>query len=513
MTPQVDTRIPHKAQAGRTVVVGLGRTGMSCARYLRARGVEFAVTDSRVAPPEAAALRQLAPDAEAAFGGFDMALLDGATEIVASPGVSLREPFLARAAARGVPIVGDIELFAREVRAPVAAITGTNGKSTVTSLVARMAEAAGRRVLAGGNLGRPALELLEEPVPELYVLELSSFQLDTTHSLRAAAATVLNVTPDHMDRYDTLDDYAASKARIFTNCDASIVNLDDPLVRRMPPPQPSPASGGGGKNAAGASTSFPSSAYGGGESVSSFPSPAYGGGESVSSFPSPACGGGQGGGARVLGFSLQKDPAADYYAADVSGDIALMHGNERMIAMSELKIAGLHNAANALASLAMADALGLDRAACLKALREFPGLAHRSQWVADIDGVRYIDDSKGTNVGATLAAVAGMPGSLVVIAGGQGKGQDFAPLAAAFRGKVRHVVLLGQDAKLIAAALQDVATLEFADSMPEAVRLAAHAAQAGETVLLSPACASLDMFRDYAHRGDAFAAAARELRA
>jgi UDP-N-acetylmuramoylalanine--D-glutamate ligase len=443
MTPQVDTRIPHKAQAGRTVVVGLGRTGMSCARYLRSRGVDFAVTDSRTSPPEAAALRQLAPDADVAFGGFNTSLLDGATEIVASPGVSLREPFLERAAARGVPIIGDIELFAREARAPVVAITGTNGKSTVTTLVARMAESSGKRTLAGGNLGRPALELLEQPVPELYVLELSSFQLDTTQSLRTSAATVLNVTPDHMDRYDTIADYAASKARVFANCAAAIVNLDDPLVREM--------------------------------------------GHAANT---------------VIGFSLLQDPAANYYAQDQGGDVVLMQGREPVVKLSEMKITGMHNAANALASLAMADAL-----------REFPGLAHRSQWVADVNGVRYIDDSKGTNVGATLAAVAGMPGSLVVIAGGQGKGQDFAPLAPAFRGKVRHVVLLGQDAKLIAAALEGVATVEFAADMPEAVKLSERAAHAGETVLLSPACASLDMFRDYAHRGDAFAAAVRELQA
>ncbi|HEY6642313.1 UDP-N-acetylmuramoyl-L-alanine--D-glutamate ligase [Povalibacter sp.] len=452
MTPQVDTRMSHQAQAGRTVVVGLGRTGMSCARYLRSRGVSFAVTDSRAAPPEAAALRQLAPEAEVAFGGFDMGLLDGATQIVASPGVSLREPFLAHAAARGVPIVGDIELFAREARAPVAAITGTNGKSTVTTLVARMAEAAGKRVLAGGNLGRPALELLEEPTPELYVLELSSFQLDTTQSLRTAAATVLNVTPDHMDRYDTLANYAASKARIFANCAAAIVNLDDPLVRDM------------GRSAQ-----------------------------------------------KLVGFSLLKDPAATYYAQEQGDDVILMQGREPVVKLSELKIAGLHNAANALASLAMADALGLQRQHCVQTLREFAGLPHRSQWVADVNGVRYIDDSKGTNVGATLAAVAGMPGSLIVIAGGQGKGQDFAPLAPAFRGKVRHVVLLGQDAKLIAAALDGVATLEFATDMPQAVQVAANAARAGETVLLSPACASLDMFRDYGHRGDVFAAAVRGL--
>jgi UDP-N-acetylmuramoylalanine--D-glutamate ligase len=461
MTPQaMTTHTPRLPQAGRTIVVGLGRTGMSCARYLQARGLSFAVTDSRSAPPESAALAQLAPDTETHFGAFDESLLEGAAQILASPGVSLREPFLMSAAARGVPIIGDIELFARAARAPIAAVTGTNGKSTVTTLVANMAAATGKRVLAGGNLGRPALDLLDEPIPDLYVLELSSFQLETTRSLHTAAAAVLNVTPDHMDRYDTLADYASAKARIFDHCDAAVVNLDDPAVRTMPHRAP-----------------------------------------------------------RTLCFSLHADPAADYYAQrhgedlgdDRGDDIALMRGGERLVAMSQLKVAGMHNAANALAALAMCDALQLPRDPCVAALREFAGLPHRSQWVADIRGVRYVDDSKGTNVGATLAAVAGMPGPLVVIAGGQGKGQDFAPLAQAFRGKVRHCVLIGQDAKLLAAALQGVTKTEFAPDMDAAVQSAANAAHTGEIVLLSPACASLDMFRDYGHRGDVFAAAVRRL--
>lgn len=446
-----DVRLPP--QAGRSIVVGLGRTGLSCARYLQSRGLSFAVTDSRAAPPESSALGKLAPDVEMRFGGFDESLLDGASQIVASPGVSLKEPFLKSAATRGIPIVGDIELFVREARAPIAAITGTNGKSTVTTLVGLMANAAGRRAIAGGNLGRPALELLDDPVPELYVLELSSFQLETTLSLRAAAAAVLNVTPDHMDRYATVEEYAAAKERIFQRAEAAIVNLDDVAVRAM---------------------RYESSS-------------------------------------RVLGFSLQADPAADYYVEGQGDDVILMRGREQLIAMSELKIRGLHNAANAMASLAMCEALSLSRPACLQALREFGGLPHRSQWVADINGVRFVDDSKGTNVGATLAAVAGMPGSLVLIAGGQGKGQDFEPLAQAFRGKVRHVVLIGQDAKQLDAALRGVATTEFAKDMNEAVQLAANAARSGETVLLSPACASLDMFRDYGHRGDVFAAAVKGL--
>lgn len=460
MTQQA-AQVPQLAQTamtGRTVVVGLGRTGFSCARYLHSRGLAFAVTDSRVSPPEALALRELAPQVQVRLGGFDESLLDGASQVVASPGVSLKEPFLMTAALRGIPIIGDIELFAREAKAPIAAVTGTNGKSTVTTLVALMAEASGKRVLAGGNLGRPALDLLDAPVPELYVLELSSFQLDTTRSLHAAAATVLNVTPDHMDRYVTVHEYATSKAHIYERCDTAIVNFDDVAVRTM-------------------ST----------------------------------------GTARVIGFSLIQDPGADFYAMNVmesnAADIALMHGQEQLVLMSELKIAGLHNAANALASFAMAEALGLPRDSCVQALKEFPGLPHRSQWVADVGGVRYIDDSKGTNVGATLAAVAGMPGSLVVIAGGQGKGQDFGPLSAAFRDKVRHVVLIGQDAAHIAEVLEGICTFEYATDMDDAVRKSANVALAGESVLLSPACASLDMFRDYGHRGDVFAAAVRGLRA
>jgi UDP-N-acetylmuramoylalanine--D-glutamate ligase len=454
MTPQSAPHLSTPARTGRTIVVGLGRTGMSCARFLHARGIDFAVTDSRAAPPESQALQQLAPGVEMRFGGFDQSLLDGAEQVIASPGVSLDEPFLKAAAARGIAIVGDIELFVREAKAPIAAITGTNGKSTVTTLVALMANAAGKHAIAAGNLGTPVLDLLEAPAPHIYVLELSSFQLDTTHSLRAAVATVLNVTPDHMDRYGSLEAYADSKARIFDGAKTAVLNLDDAAVRAMAPKV-----------------------------------------------------------AKRIGFSLVRDPAADYCAEQSGNDTVLTCRGERLVAMSELKIAGLHNAANALAALAMCEALGLPRDPCIAALREFTGLPHRSQFVAEIGGVRYVDDSKGTNVGATLAAVAGMPGSLVVIAGGQGKGQDFAPLAEAFRGKVRHVVLIGQDAKLIDEALRGTCTTEFAADMDAAVKAAANAARAGETVLLSPACASLDMFRDYGHRGDVFAACVRGLAA
>jgi UDP-N-acetylmuramoylalanine--D-glutamate ligase len=445
------SRPPATLEAGTlALVLGLGRTGLSCARYLRRRGLEVRVADTRPAPPGVTALREQVPGAQLHTGPFDAGLLDGVAQVVISPGLSLREPVALEAAARGLPVVGDIELFAHEVAAPVAAVTGTNGKSTVTALLAELATAAGRRAIAGGNLGEPALDLLERPLPELYVLELSSFQLETTRSLEVSAATVLNVTPDHLDRYDSIDDYAAAKARIFAACEVAVVNADDPRVREMPRP-----------------------------------------------------------GQRVLTFSL-RDPGADYSLSRRAGP-ALTRRGEPLLPVSALRLQGEHNVANALAALAMSEALGLPLAPVLEALAAFAGLPHRSQWVADVGGVHFVNDSKGTNVGATVAAVAGLAGPLVLIAGGDGKGQDFGELREALRDKVRHVVLIGRDAPRLETALGGVCTTERASDMPGAVAAAAAAARPGDTVLLSPACASLDMFRDYAHRGEAFAAAVRSL--
>ena len=315
-----------------------------------------------------------------------------------------------------------------------------------------MASAAGRRVLAGGNLGLPALDLLSQPIPDLYVLELSSFQLETTSSLQLLGAVVLNVTADHMDRYGSIAAYAAAKARILAHAATVVLNADDVLVAAM-------------RGAANVATKT---------------------------------------------FSTQRADA-DYSLRRSATQTLLVRQGEAVLDTRRMKITGLHNAANALAALALGDAAGLPLAAMLAALEAFPGLAHRSAWVADIAGVRYVDDSKGTNVGATRAAVDSLEGPLVMIAGGAGKGQDFAPLAAAFRGKVRHVVLIGQDAPAIDQALAGVATRERAATMAAAVIAAARAARPGDTVLLSPACASLDMFRDYGHRGDVFAAAVRAL--
>jgi UDP-N-acetylmuramoylalanine--D-glutamate ligase len=406
-----------------------------------------------------AKLRELDPGIRLSAGGLDTKLLDGAVCVVASPGVSLNLPFFIEARRRGLEVVGDIELFARAVDAPVAGITGTNGKSTVTTLVGRMAARAGIKARVGGNLGEPALDLLtaarsDVRRTELYVLELSSFQLEATNSLDLRAATVLNVSPDHLDRYATVADYAAAKARIFARCDVGVINLDDPLVMAMPRP-----------------------------------------------------------GQRALSFSLRASIGADYAVASRDGHWWLTHAGTPLIAVSGMKIKGLHNAANALAALALGEALGLPMPAMLAELADFPGLPHRSQWVADISGVTYIDDSKGTNVGATIAAVSGMSGPLVMIAGGDGKNQDFAPLAEAFRGKVRHTVLIGRDSGAVARALRGVGTTETCGSLEEAVRAAARAAQPGDTVLLSPACASLDMFRDYTHRGAVFTQAVKELAA
>jgi UDP-N-acetylmuramoylalanine--D-glutamate ligase len=435
----------------RSVIVGLGRTGLSAARHLAARGHRLVVTDTRAEPPGLADLRRLVPGAATALGGFDPSVLEGADQIVVSPGVSLAEPFLRQAAARGLDLVGDIELFAREAGGRVVGITGTNGKSTVTTLVGAFAQAAGLEVRVGGNLGEPALDLLEGPPAAMYVLELSSYQLETTWSLQPEAAACLNITPDHLDRYPDFTAYAAAKARIFDRAATAVVNLDDAIVTRMPRP-----------------------------------------------------------GQRRVGFSLRRDDA-DFRLLQRGGEDWLAERAEPVLPLAALGLPGRHNAANALAALAVGSVCGFPRESMAEVLRAFRGLPHRTERVRDWRGIAWIDDSKGTNVGATVAAIEGLAGPLVLIAGGEGKGQDFAPLAPACRGKVRQAVLIGRDAALLAAGLADSCPVAFADSMAAAVGAAAGIARPGDTVLLSPACASFDMFRDYAHRGEAFAAAVREL--
>ncbi len=441
----------HKRRI-KTLIVGLGKTGLSCARFLTAHGEEIAVTDSREHPPGLKDLRAMLPDAAVFLGGFSEDALKHADRVVLSPGVAMGTPFIAKARALGLPIMGDIELFAHYARAPVVGITGSNGKSTVTTVLGNMAEKAGRTVRVGGNLGTPALDLLKDAEPELYVLELSSFQLEITESLECTAATVLNISPDHMDRYTDLKQYAAAKARIFRSCGTAVLNREDPEVSNM---------GAGAR--------------------------------------------------RRVSFGLDKPTAGDYGVAGEGAAEWLMRGTEQLMPVSALAMRGRHNLANALAALALGEAVGLPMPAMLDALQEFRGLPHRMEYVATVQGAAYYDDSKGTNLGATLAAVAGVSEPLVLIAGGDAKGQDFAPLAQAIAGKARAVVLLGKDAPLLEQVFAGRVKTQRVKDMDAAVQTAAELAEAGDMVLLSPACSSLDMFENFEHRGRVFAAAVRRL--
>jgi UDP-N-acetylmuramoylalanine--D-glutamate ligase len=440
-----------------TVIVGLGATGLSAARFLACHGEPFAVTDSRPRPPGLADFDREFPEAMRVLGGFDRALCLTARRLIVSPGVALSEPVLVEARAQGVEVVGDIEVFARHARAPVVAVTGTNGKSTVTSLVREMAQAAKLTVLAGGNLGPPALDLLDDGEPDLYVLELSSFQLEATASLKPAAAVVLNITPDHRDRYATLDAYAKAKRRVYRGAGTRVINRDDPLVAAMAEPD-----------------------------------------------------------GPVVGFTVRAPEPRCFGLIPADGGAWLAYEDERLMPVADLPIPGRHNVANALAALALGTAVGLKRKAMLGALRRFHGLPHRCQWVGRASGVDWYNDSKGTNVGATCAALQGLCAErpVILLAGGDGKGADFTPLASACQsgetGRVRAVVTLGRDGPLIAKALQGVVPVARASGLTDAVSQAAVLARPGDAVLLSPACASFDMFRDYAERGERFVAAVRE---
>jgi len=430
------------------LVVGLGASGVSALRYLASAGARLVVTDSRVHPAGIDALRSEFGDVEFRLGGFDAPRpLSRFAEAIVSPGVSLDEPFVRELIEAGVAVIGDVELFARAANAPVIGITGSNGKSTVTTLVGHMANAAGMRVRVGGNLGTPALDLLADDA-ELYVLELSSFQLETTHTLQLRAATNLNLSQDHLDRHGSMEHYAAVKARIFNHCEIAVVNREDELVMRHAPN--------------GAIT------FGLDELAD------YG-----LRAPSPASGG-------------------------RSTALWLVHKGEPMLRLADLKIQGLHNAANALAALALADAAGISRAASLQALVEFRGLPHRCAYVAEVGGVTWLDDSKGTNVGATLAALHGLAGPIVWLGGGQGKGQDFAPLAKLLADKGRAAVLFGADAAAIERAIYGALPVYREADLAAAVKRAHRLAQPGDRVLLSPACASLDQFRNYVERGQRF---------
>ncbi|MDH3559363.1 MAG: UDP-N-acetylmuramoyl-L-alanine--D-glutamate ligase [Gammaproteobacteria bacterium] len=438
--------------ARRTLVVGLGKTGLSVARYLSRHQVPVAVVDSRAKPPGLEDLRKELPVDVALFlGSFEEQAFERAERIVVSPGVSIQEPLIAAAAARGVPVIGDIELFAQVARAPVVAITGSNGKSTVTTLLSAMAQRAGMMVRTGGNIGVPALDLITDSEPDLYVLELSSFQLETTCSLRPAASVVLNISADHMDRYPDLGAYAGAKQIIYRNAAVQVVNADDPLASAL------------------ADT-----------------------------------------GRRQLRFSRGEPAAGEFGVRDYQGTQWLARGDARIMPVSAIRLAGYHNVVNVLAALALGDAIGLAEDAMIEAINEFRGLPHRMQLVAEHDGIRWYNDSKGTNVGATLAAIDSAKGAVVLIAGGDAKGADLEPLAAALQAKGRAAVLIGKDAKRLQAVLQGHVPVTLATDMTQAVALAAGLAQPGDSVLLSPACASTDMYRNFEERGEHFVRAMRK---
>ncbi|MDA8362393.1 MAG: UDP-N-acetylmuramoyl-L-alanine--D-glutamate ligase [Gammaproteobacteria bacterium] len=428
------------------LVLGLGTTGLSCARYLSAHGHSVRVADSRKSPPMLEPLRAEFPDMPVHTGPWTADVFEDAELLVVSPGLSLREPMIAAALAAGATAVGDIELFARATTSPVIAITGANGKSTVTTLVGEMCRAARLNVAVGGNIGTPALDLLRQPEPDVYVLELSSFQLETTYSLNARSATVLNITPDHMDRYVSLEEYAAAKERIFRGDGVLVLNRDDSMVMAMARAD-----------------------------------------------------------RRMLyfGLSAPRDDR-DYGLVRKDNNEWLAHGARLLMPVSQVRLAGRHNLANALAAAALAGVIGVPFDAMKQVLGSFRGLRHRTEVVGERNGVLWINDSKGTNVGATVAALNGMDRPVLLIAGGDGKGADFSQMRDAVRSRVRTLILIGRDAPLLERALGDIVPVTRAVDMSEAVQRAASMARSGDAVLLSPACASFDMFRNYEHRGDVF---------
>jgi UDP-N-acetylmuramoylalanine--D-glutamate ligase len=451
------------------LVLGLGESGLASALWCARQGASVRVADTRMAPPYLEELHRRVAGADFLPGEFDQVLLEGIDLLVLSPGLPASLPLVLEARANGIPVVGEIELFAQGLRrlgqsAPVLAITGTNGKTTTTALTGHLLQATGKTVGVAGNISPAALAALmaaqdANALPRVWVLELSSFQLETTATLNPAAATVLNISDDHLDRYAGLDDYAAAKARIFSGDGVQVLNRDDARVRGMALA-----------------------------------------------------------GRRIVSFGLDAPPAAaDFGLRTQDGEAWLAQGERLLLPLSDLPLAGLHNTANAMAALALCAALGFDARDLLPALRGFGGLPHRVEKVAEIDGITWYDDSKGTNVGATVAALAGLGGGIgrksVVILGGDGKQQDFSPLRDAVAKHARAAILIGRDGPAIARAIaaSGVKT-ETATDMDDAVRRAAALAQRGDAALLSPACASFDMFRNYEHRAQVFVAAVKALR-
>ena len=430
-----------------TVIVGLGKTGLSCAQFLAQKDQSFAVMDSRTEPPQLKEFTQICPNVELFLGQFSENLLEKAEEIILSPGISLQEPLIAKQAAKGKSIVTDIELFAREIKKPIIAITGSNGKTTVTTLVGLMMKAAGFNATVCGNIGKPVLQQIISKA-DYYVIELSSFQLETIFSLHSKAAIVLNISEDHMDRYANLQDYLGAKQRIYAHCQTPVVNADEPEIWKH-----------------------------------------------LSLTKKP------------LSFGLEA--SADFSLIEYKQQIYIAYRGERLISIKELELNAHHHLQNAMAALAIGTAVNVPMEAMLEVLRDFPGIRHRCQWVRTRHRVDYFNDSKGTNVGATQASIVSLgqsakKGQLILIAGGQGKDADFSPLRESVKRYVKEVILIGEDAPILEKALKGYTVIKYANSMNEAVNQAATVARAGDIVLFSPACASYDMFLNYEHRGDVF---------
>ena len=434
------------------LVFGLGITGMSVARYLKRNGIDALFVDSRSEPPGLDELHELLPDADVILGENATVQLSNINRIIASPGVADSEPMLTAARKAGIDVVSDIELFAQDAEAPIVAVTGSNGKSTVTTLLALMCDAAGMTALAGANLGEPALDLLLQDKPDLYVLELSSFQLQRTETLPAKVAVLLNVSADHLDWHKSEKNYRNAKYRIFRNAAAAVISRNDPDIAKH-----------------------------------------------VSK------------GTRIVSFGLDVPEDEHYGLREEEGGEFLARGEQLLLATSELALVGRHNQLNALAALAAGELMGLELLAMLQVLAEFPGLPHRMQLVARKQGVDFINDSKATNVGAAVASVESIDGIIVLIAGGESKGGDFDDLSNAVSDRLRAAVLIGSDADRIADALADKAPVVIANDINDAVVQAAGYAESGDTVLLAPGCASFDQFPNYMARGDAFAAAVQGL--
>jgi UDP-N-acetylmuramoylalanine--D-glutamate ligase len=442
--------------ASQRLILGLGETGLSCARYFKRLNLPFTLLDSRFNPPKLSEFQKEFPHISYHLGSFDLMRFQDCSELIVSPGIDLNEKNIRLAINQyKLKPLGDIELFAQQARAPIIAITGSNAKGTVTSLVGDMIHQAKLKVAVGGNIGKPALDLLDEPIPDFYVLEISSFQLQTTYSLRPKLASILNISPDHLDRHKTLAAYIQAKQRIYQECEIAVWNR---------------------------------------EALNTYPE--YKAKKTIS-----------------FGLDTLKPDSKEFGLKIVNQKAYLAEGNQILLPVEKMPIKGRHNWANALAALTMGHAIGLPTAAMLTTLCQFKGLPHRCQWVKEHEGVTWYNDSKATNVGATLAALNGfgpaISGKIILIAGGLAKGADFSLLHDSVKRFVKKMILIGRDASLLKNTLGKSTVVEMSADLAQAVNLAHQTATPGDIVLLSPACASMDMFKNYEERGDIFIDLAR----